>query len=174
MSGEALVFAIKATRGRVKARHGSPRIHVEWVAHGEPCCVITVARLMRTHGIAAKLKRKNRCTTDSNHARPLAENVLNRRFEPEAANRAWTADTPNVATGEGWLYLAAVEDLDSRRIVGWSMSERIDSPLVVDTLEIALASRQPGGGPVAYADRDSQDASEHYHVCWPGAGSPAA
>jgi putative transposase len=159
---DALVVAIKAVHGEVKARYGSPRIHAELVARGESCCVNTVARLMRREGIAAKTKRKFRVTTDSNHDRPVAENVLDRQFEPEAPNRAWTADITYVATGEGWLYLAAVEDLYSRRIVGWSMGPRIDSRLVVDALEMALARRLPGEGLVAHSDRGSQYASEHY------------
>ena len=159
---EALVVAIQAVHQQVKARYGSPRIHAELVARGTPCCVNTVAKLMRNHGIAAKTKRKFRVTTDSNHRRPVSENVLDRQFEPEAINQAWTADITYVATGEGWLYLAAVEDLHSRRIVGWSMSERIDSRLVVDALEMALAQRLPGEGLVAHSDRGSQYASEHY------------
>jgi putative transposase len=159
---EALIVSIKAIHGEVKARYGSPRIHAELVARGEPCCVKTVARLMRQHGIAAKTKRKFRCTTDSNHAHPVAENVVNRDFEPMAANRTWTADITYIATGEGWLYLAVVEDLYSKRIVGWSMGSRIDSRLVVDALEMALAARQPGAGLVAHSDRGSQYASEHY------------
>jgi len=167
---EALVVAIKAVHGEVKARYGSPRIHAELVARGMPCGVNTVAKLMRDEGIAAKTRRKFRCTTDSNHDRPVAENVLDRRFEPAAANQAWTADITYVATGEGWLYLAAVEDLYSRRIVGWSMSSRIDSRLVVDALEMAVASRLPGEGLVAHSDRGSQYASEHYQGLLSGHG----
>jgi transposase InsO family protein len=159
---EALVVAIKAVHGEVKSRYGSPRMHAELVARGEACCVNTVARLMRREGIAAKAKRKFRATTDSNHDRPVAGNLLNREFEPEAPNQAWTADITYVATGEGWLYLAAVEDLHSRRIVGWSMGSRIDSRLVVDALEMAPAGRRPGEGLVADSDRGSQYASEHY------------
>ena len=159
---EALVAAIQAIHGQVKARYGSPRLHAELVARGLPCCVNTVARLMREHGIAAKTKRKFRLTTDSNHDRPVAENVLDRQFEPEAPNQAWTADITYVATGEGWLYLAVVEDLYSRRIVGWSMGSRIDSRLVVDALEMAISARLPGRGMVAHSDRGSQYASEHY------------
>ncbi len=108
---EALVVAIKAVHGEVKARYGSPRIHAELVARGEPCCVNTVARLMRREGIAAKAKRKFRCTTDSNHDRPVAEDVVDRQFQPQEADRTWTADITYISTGEGWLYLAAVEDL---------------------------------------------------------------
>ena len=159
---EALVVAIKAIHVEVKARYGSPRIHAELAARGMPCCVNTVAKLMRRHGIAAKTKRKFRCTTDSNHGRPVAENVLDRRFGPAAPDRAWAADITYIATREGWLYLAAVEDLYSRRVVGWSMSERIDSRLVVDALQMAIAVRLPGAGLVAHSDRGSQYASEHY------------
>lgn len=167
---DALVVTIKAIHGEVKARYGSPRLHAELVARGEPCCVNTVAKLMRQEGIAAKAKRKFRVTTDSNHDRPVAENVLNRQFEPKAPNQAWTADITYVATGEGWLYLAAVEDLYSRRIVGWSMGPRIDSRLVVDALEMALSRRLPGAGLVAHSDRGSQYASEHYRGLLTGHG----
>jgi len=167
---EALVLAIKAVHREVKARYGSPRIHAELVARGMACGVNTVAKLMRDEGIAAKTKRKFRCTTDSNHDRPVAENVLDRQFEPAAANQAWTADITYIATGEGWLYLAAVEDLYSRRIVGWSMSSRIDSRLVVDALEMAVAWRLPGEGLVAHSDRGSQYASEHYQERLSGHG----
>jgi transposase InsO family protein len=159
---EALVVAIKAIHGEVKARYGSPRMHTELVARGQSCCVKTVARLMRLNGIAAKTKRKFRCTTDSNHAHPVAENIVDRDFNPKAANRIWTADITYISTAEGWLYLAVVEDLYSRQIVGWSMGERIDSRLVVDALGMALAGRLPGEGLVAHSDRGSQYASEHY------------
>jgi transposase InsO family protein len=167
---DALVVAINAAHGEAKARYGSPRIRAELVARGNPCCVNTVARLMRQEGIAAKTKRKSRVTTDSNHDRPVAENVLDRQFEPEAPNRAWTADITYLATGEGRLYLAVVEDLYSRTIVGWSMSSRIDSRLVVDALEMALARRLPGEGLVAHSDRGSQYASEHYQGLLAGHG----
>ena len=167
---EALVVAIEAVHSEVKACYGSPRIHAELVIRGHACCVNTVAKLMRQRGMVAKSKRKFRCTTDSNHDRPVAENVVNREFRPVAANRTWTADITYVATGEGWLYLAAVEDLYSRRIVGWSMGERIDSRLVVDALEMALARRLPGAGLVAHSDRGSQYASEHYQRLLAGHG----
>jgi transposase InsO family protein len=167
---EALVVAIEAVHAEVKARYGSPRVHAELVARGHACCVNTVAKLMRQHGMAAKSKRKFRRTTDSNHDRPVAENVVNREFRPVAADRTWTADITYVATGEGWLYLAAVEDLYSRRIVGRSMGERIDSRLVVDALEMALARRLPGAGLVAHSDRGSRYASEHYRRLLAGHG----
>jgi len=158
----ALVDAIKEVHGEAKARYGSPRVHAELAARGQWCCVNTVAKLMSRHGIAAKTARKFRGTTDSDHGRPVADNVLDRRFEPGAPDRTWTADITYIPTGEGWLYLAAVEDLHSRKIVGWSMSERIDSRLVVDALEMAVSRRLPGEGLVAHSDRGSQYASEHY------------
>ena len=167
---EALVVAIRAIHGEVKSRYGSPRIHAELVARGEACCVNTVARLMREHGLAAKTKRKFRCTTDSNHGRPVAENIVDRQFEPSGPDRLWAADITFIPTGEGWLYLAAVEDLYSRKIVGWSMGSRIDSRLVVDALEMAISRRLPGEGLVAHSDRGSQYASEHYQGLLAGHG----
>ena len=162
--GEAPVAAIKVIHQEVKAHYGSPRVHAELVARGHSCCVNTVAKLMSRAGVAAKAKakRKFRCTTDSNHDHPVAENVVDRRFEPEAPNRVWTADITYIPTREGWLYLAAVEDLYSRQVVGWSMSERIDGRLVVDALEMAVSRRLPGEDLVAHSDRGSQYAGEHY------------
>ena len=125
---------------------------------------------MRREGIAAKTKRKFRRTTDANHGRPVAENVPDRRFKPAAADRARTADITFIPTGEGWLYLAAVEGLYSRQIVGWAMGARIDSRLVVDALEMAISRRLPGEGLVAHSDRGSQYASEHYRGILAGHG----
>jgi transposase InsO family protein len=159
---EVLKREIEAIHQEFKQRYGSPRIHKELVARGQRCCVNTVAKLMRQHGIAAKTKRKFRRTTDSNHDLPVADNLLDRQFEPVAVNQVWVADITYIPTWEGWLYLAAVEDLYSRQIVGWSMSERITSRLVVDALEMAVSRRLPGEGLVAHSDRGSQYASGHY------------
>jgi putative transposase len=149
----------------VKGRYGSPRVHAELVARGTPCCVNTVARVMREAGIAAKTKRKFRQTTDSNHALPVAGNVLGRAFDPAEPNTSWVADVTYIPTREGWLYLAVVEDLFSRAVVGWSMDATMESRLVVDALEMAVADRLGGSsvsGLVAHSDRGSQYASEHY------------
>ena len=162
---EELTDEVRAIHTQVKARYGSPRIHAELVAQGTPCCVNTVARVMREAGIAAKTKRKFRQTTDSNHAHPVAENVLDRQFDPDEPNAAWVADVTYVPTREGWLYLAVVEDLFSRKVVGWSMDATMTSRLVVDALEMALAARlkgSSGSGLVTHSDRGSQYASEHY------------
>jgi putative transposase len=159
-----LVVEIRAIHAEVKARYGSPRIHAELTARGQDCCVNTVARLMRVHGIAAKTARKFRCTTDSNHDLPVADNLLDRQFDPSGANRAWVADITYIPTREGWLYLAAVEDLYSRRVVGWSMADNLESRLVVDALELAVQRRLPQQGLLLHSDRGSQYASEHYQL----------
>lgn len=149
----------QASRGT----YGSPRVHAELVAQGHRCNRKTVARCMREAGIQAKSHRKFRITTtDSNHDRPVAPNIVNRDFEPAGKNQTWTTDITYVATDEGWLYLAAVEDLFTRQIVGWSMSERIDSRLVVDALEMAIVRQCPGEELIAHSDRGVQYASEHY------------
>jgi transposase InsO family protein len=161
---EALVASLEDIHGEAKARPGSLRLHAEPIASGRPSCASsadTVAEQTREHGIVAKTWRKFRSTTDSNHDRPVAENVASRRFEP-AANRTWTADIASITAGEGRLYLAAVEDPYSRWIVGRSISERIDSRLVVDAPETAVAGRLPGAGPVAHPDRGGPYAGEQY------------
>ena len=159
---DTLLGEIRAVHAAVKARYGSPRMHAALVARGHGCCVNTVAQLMRQAGIAAKTARKYRCTTDSNHDRPVADNLLGRQFDPAGPNEAWVADITYIPTGEGWLYLAVVEDLYARRVVGWSMAARLESRLVVDALELAVQRRLPGEGLLAHSDRGSQYASEHY------------
>jgi putative transposase len=162
---DALVAEIRALHAEVKARYGSPRIHAELAARGQTCCVNTVAKLMRDQGITAKPARKFRCTTtDSNHDLPVADNLLDRQFNPSGANEAWVADITYIPTREGWLYLAAVEDLYSRRVVGWSMAEHMESRLVVDALAMAVQRRLPDEGLLAHSDRGSQYASEHYQL----------
>lgn len=159
---ELALVEIKAVHAEVKARYGSPRIYRELKRRGYTTSLNTVAKIMRDNRIKAKFSRKFRCTTDSNHSLPVAANILDRQFEPKAVNKAWVADITYVPTREGWLYMAAVEDLYSRRIVGWSMAERMTSRLVVDALEMAIKRRMPEEGMLAHSDRGSQYASEHY------------
>jgi len=160
---DILVVEIRAIHAEIKARYGSPRIHAELCARVQDCCVNTVAKLMRDNDIAAKTARKFRCTTtDSDHHLPVADNLLDRQFHPSEANEVWLADITSIPTREGWLYLAAVEDLYSRRVVGWAMAEHVESRLVVDALEMAVQRRLPHEGLLAHSDRGSQYASEHY------------
>jgi putative transposase len=159
---DSLLVEIRAVHAECKRRYGSPRIHAELVARGRSCCVNTVAKLMHDNDIRAKTARKFRHTTDSNHDLPVADNLLDRQFDPASPNESWVADITYVPTREGWLYLAAVEDLYSRMVVGWSMAEHVESRLVVDALEMAVARRLPGEELLAHSDRGSQYASEHY------------
>ncbi len=161
---DRLLVEITAVHEQFKRRYGSPRIHAELKAAGHGCCVNTVAEVMRRAGIKAKTARKFKHTTDSNHKRPVADNVLDREFSVDGPNQAWVADITYVPTREGWLYLAVVEDLYSRRIVGWSMDGRMESRLVVDALEMAIRKRLPVEDLLAHSDRGSQYASEHYQL----------
>ena len=120
---------------------------------------------MRENGIRAKTARKYRVrTTDSGHDLPVADNLLDRQFNPPEANEAWVADITYIPTRAGWLYLAAVEDLYSRKVVGWAMAEHMESRLVVDALELAVQRRLPGAGLRSHSDRGSQYASDHYQA----------
>ena len=161
---DALLVEIRAIHAEFQARYGSPRVHAELTARGHDCCVNTVAKLMREQGIRAKTARKFRGTTDSNHDLPVADNLLDRQFDRAAPNEAWVADITYIPTREGWLYLAAVEDLYSRRVVGWSLAEHLESRLVYDALALAVERRWPSAGLLAHSDRGSQYASEHYQL----------
>jgi len=145
--------------------YGAPRLQAELEAQGHPYNRKTVAKCMKDAGIkAATTKTFRVATTDSNHSHPVTANVVDREFAPSQKNQTWTADITYVPTDEGWLYLAAVQDLYSRKIVGWSMSHRIDSRLVVDALQMAIQRELPGSGLVAHSDRGVQYASEHYQT----------
>ena len=157
-----LLVAIEQVHAEVKGRYGSPRMTAELNARGFACTENTVAQLMKAHGIRAKAPRRFVRTTDSRHGLPVADNILGRDFGPPGAHVAWAADITYIPTADGWLYLAVVEDLFSRMIVGWSMGEAMTSRLAVDALEMALRRRLPGAGLLAHSDRGSQYASDHY------------
>lgn len=143
--------------------YGSPRMHRELKARGYRVSENTVARLMSEHGLRSTTARKFKATTDSNHSRPVAENLLNQEFSrPERPNEVWLADITSVWTDEGWLYLAAVEDLCTRKIVGWSMSSRMKSELVSSAMRMAIGRELPEAGLLAHSDRGSQYASVAY------------
>lgn len=161
-SDAALVVEIKAAHAASKRRYGSPRVFKDLHNRGIRCSQKRVARLMREHALWARRRRRFKATTDSNHPFPLAENVLNREFAVDVPDARWAADITYIWTNQGWLYLAVVMDLCSRRIVGWAMRDRIDRSLVIAALEMALAARRPPPGLLHHSDRGSQYASAGY------------
>ncbi|RKG47745.1 IS3 family transposase [Corallococcus sp. AB011P] len=161
-SDRALTQEVAAIHQESRGTYGSPRVHAELRARGRHVAKKRVARLMRQQGLAARRRRPFVRTTDSKHAHPVAPNVVARDFQPPGPNHTWAGDITYVWTAEGWLYLAVVLDLFSRRVVGWSIAERIDRHLVLAALDMALAGRQ---APVLYhSDRGSQYASEDYQA----------
>lgn len=157
-----LVGEIEAVHAASRGTYGSPRVHKALRSKGRPISRKRVARIMRKSGLAARGRRAFRRTTDSDHAFPTAPNLLVRRFVATAPNQVWVTDITYVETLEGWLYVAAIIDLFSRRVVGWGMSERIDRRLCLDALEMAVKARKPPRGLVHHSDRGSQYASTEY------------
>jgi len=140
--------------------YGSPRMHKELAARGKACSENMVAKLMSDHGLRAASAPKFKATTDSNHSHRVAQNTLNREFEQDSPDRVWLADITYIWTREGWLYLACVLDTYSRKVVGWSMGERITQQLVIDALQMALGRRRDREGELLHhSDRGSQYAS---------------
>lgn len=140
--------------------YGSRRLSVALANRGIAITRYRVRMMMRINGLRPVWKRKFIHTTDSNHALPIADNVLDRQFAPAAANQSWVADITYIRTRSGWLYLAAVMDLFSRKIVGWAMAPTMPAELVCAALQMAIAQRQPAPGLIVHTDRGSQYASE--------------
>jgi len=145
-----------------KRRYGSPRVHAEIKAMGARVGRKRVARLMREKKLAGRTRRRFRTTTDSKHDFPIAPNVLERAFTASAPDRAWVTDITFVWTAQGWLYLAVILDLFSRRVVGWATSQNVDRHLALAALDAALARRRPAVGLVHHSDRGSTYASGDY------------
>jgi len=159
---EKLALEIAAIHKASRETYGSPRIHAELRAKGLDVSRKRVARIMSELGLVGRRKRPFRATTDSKHNLPVADNVLDRKFEVDAPDVAWVTDITYVWTAEGWLYLAAILDLFSRRVVGIAMSERIDRELVLEALRVAIGRRVPNAGLLHHSDRGSQYASIDY------------
>jgi len=140
--------------------YGYRKVHRDIIESDVKCCPETLRRTMRSLGLFSRVKRKFVATTDSNHTLPVAQNILDRDFVSDSPDRKWASDITYIATDEGWLYLAAVMDLYSRKIVGWSMSQRIDANLVEQALKMAVSQRRPQPGLVCHSDRGSQYASD--------------
>jgi putative transposase len=165
LTAEALVVHIRAVFTANRGAYGWPRIWRELSARGVRVGKRRVQRLMQQHGIRARGRRRFRVTTtDSRHSLPIAPNLLNRNFAVAAPNQAWTGDITYIPTHEGWLFLAVVMDLFSRRVVGWSMHPEMRSNLVIDALEMAWFRRGPdkSTGRIFHSDRGSQYASQEF------------
>ena len=143
--------------------YGSPRVHAELQAQGRGVSRGRIERLMRHHGIRAIMARPRRVrTTDSRHDLPIAPNLLDRNFIAAAPNQIWLADITYIETDQGWLYLAAVMDLHSRRIVGWAMRDHLRTELPLAALRMAIQARRPATGLMHHSDRGVQYASADY------------
>jgi transposase InsO family protein len=162
---EEIVGKIREIHGASDATYGSPRVHRELAKQGVKINRKTVEKLMKQHEISpVSARRFVPQTTDSDHDHPVAENLLDRQFTADAPNRKWVTDITYVWTDEGWMYLAGVMDLYSRRVVGWAMADHMRAELCVEALRMAVASRRPEPGLLHHSDRGSQYASEAYRA----------
>jgi len=158
-----LLQAIQAIYQRHRGLYGSPRIHAELRQQGWQCSRKRVARLMRqAHLRSVRQRRRRLQTTASKHPYPVAPNSLNREFEAHHPNQKWVSDITYIPIQSGWLYLAAILDLFSRRVVGWAMSASCDSLLAQNALHMALSQRQPQAELLHHSDRGSQYAAHAY------------
>ena len=159
---DELVVAIKAAHKGGRGKYGSPRVHRALRRNGTRVGRKRVARLMRREGIVAKRSKNFRITTDSNHTDPIAPNILKREFNVAQPNAAWVTDVTYVWTHQGWLYLAAILGLCSRRVVGWATSANNDRQLALGALERAATRRRPPPELLHHSDRGSVYASLDY------------
>ncbi len=157
-----LVSEIRAVHEASRKNYGSPRVFEELRERGHTAGRHRIARLMRENGIRGRRRRRFRTTTQSNHSHPVAENVVERRFDVQTMNETWATDITYIWTLEGWLYLCVILDLFSRRVVGWSMDARIDQNLTLSALKMALGDREVKPGLVHHSDRGSQYAAKAY------------
>lgn len=170
-----LLEDIQQIHGDHRGRYGSPRVHIELDAQGRSVSRGRVERLMRRHGIRAIMARPRRVrTTDSRHDHPIAPNLLDRNFIAAAPNRTWLADITYIETDEGWLYLAAVMDLFSRKIVGWAMRDHLRTELASMALAMAIRRQRPAQGLVHHSDRGVQYAAHDYRTRLQSAGIQAS
>jgi putative transposase len=170
-SDQVLLVHIREIFQEHRRNYGYPRVHKELLARGFACGRHRVARLMREAGLRAIHKRKYYLTTQSDHKRPVAPNLLGQDFGTETENQKWLTDITYVPTDEGWLFLAPVLDLYSRMVVGWAMEAYLDRRLTLKALKMALARRRPPAGFLHHSDRGGQFASEDYRGLLDTAGA---
>ena len=170
-----LLSAIKQVHQDNHGRYGSPRIHIALQNQGRGVSRGRIERLMRRHGVRAIMAPSRRVrTTDSRHDLPIAPNLLNRNFTAVAPNQVWLADITYIETAEGWLYLAAVMDLFSRKIVGWAMRNHLRTELASTALAMAIKRQRPATGLVHHSDRGVQYAAHDYRTRLQSAGIQAS
>jgi putative transposase len=157
-----LQAAVRVAFGESRGTYGSPRVHAALVAQGWKVSKTRVEREMRKLGLLARRPKRFRITTDSAHDQPIAKNALDRKFEAAQPNRVWSTDITYVWTREGWLYLAIIIDLFSRRVVGWATANHMRTSLVLNALRMAVGRRLPHAGLVHHSDRGTQYASKTY------------
>ena len=168
---QRLLGELRELHAQSRQTYGSPRLQVLLRRQGRVHGRNRIARLMRLAGLCGRSRRRYRPqTTDSRHALPLAPNRLAQTAPPTAANQIWVADVTYIPTGEGWLFLAGVLDLYSRQIVGWAMSSRNDTALVLAAWHMAIQHRQPPRQLLFHSDRGSQYASGAFRQALHGAG----
>lgn len=156
----ALAEPLRAAFQASGSNYGSRRLRAALKRQGLAVGRHRVRRLMKQHGLKARWRRKFAHTTDSRHDLPVASNVLDRQFNPQAPDRGWVADITYIRTGRGWLYLAVVLDLYSRKVVGWAMAPNMAAELVCTALRMAIVLRKPAPGLIVHTDRGSQYASQ--------------
>ena len=157
IANRELLGDIQRVHAHHRERYGAPRIHAELRAEGQTVSRKRIERMMRQHGIRARAPRRYRvCTTDSKHSLPVAPNLLDQNFVADRPNQVWLADITYIATGEGWLYLAVILDLFTRKVVGWAMRDHMRAELTIAALTMAIQRRRPGVGLVHHSDRGSQ------------------
>ena len=162
---EAVTDAVREVFDQSDAIYGSRKIARELAEREVNACRNTVAKIMRRMNLRSRAqKRRFVVTTDSSHLEPVAPNTLDRRFEASAPNRKWVADLTYIPTAEGFVYLAAVMDLYSRRIVGWALSDSLESSIVLDALDQAIRTRLPEPGLLHHSDRGTQYASARHRT----------
>ena len=161
-SDSSLLAAIRGIFEASNGRYGAPRVHDELTERGVRTSRKRVSRLMREGGIVARKHRKFIPTTDSSHDLPVAPNLLERNFAPQARDRAWAGDITYLRTGQHWSYLAVVLDLFSRRIIGWTLSRSLATEGALDAFQAAMRERRPSAGLVVHHDRGCQYASLAY------------
>jgi len=160
-----LAALVKAAHIKTRETYGAERLHAEVMASGVEISLYKVRKLRKQLGLRCKQVRRFKCTTNSNHSKPVAANLLGQQFTVERPNQVWTSDITYVWTAEGWVYVAGVKDLYSKEIVGYAIGSRMTTDLCLAALNMAIKGRKPKLGLIVHSDRGSQYCSQAYRAC---------